>query len=113
MQAGLPGLHNKVLESARLDGDTEEWIFRFSGKICLQVSAPWRLLAEGRIRLGWRDDGQRFGLPEPVAASERLPIGSSVTAASIAEGTGDLSVVFASGAVLRSSMVHLATRVGF
>ncbi len=98
--ASLPGLQGKVLESARLDGETEEWIFQFSGKMCLQVSAPWRLLAEGRIRLGWLDHGHSFGLPEPIEASERLPIGSAVIEASIADGTGDLSVVFAGGAVL-------------
>ncbi len=96
----LAQLQGKVLESARFDGETEEWIFQFPSKTCLQVSAPWRLLVEGRIRLGWRDHGHRFGLPKPVDASERLPIGSSVTEASIVDGTGDLSVVFAGGAVL-------------
>ena len=98
--ASLPRLHSKVLESARLDRDTEEWILQFSGNMCLQVSAPWRLLAEGQIRLGWLDHGQRFGLSEPIEASKRLPIGLAVTEASIANGTGDLSVVFAGGAVL-------------
>ena len=96
----LAQLQGKVLESARFDGETEEWIFQFPSKTCLQVSAPWRLLVEGRVRLGWRDHGHRFGLPKPVDASERLPIGSSVTEASIVDGTGDLSVVFAGGAVL-------------
>ncbi|TMB23085.1 MAG: hypothetical protein E6J59_02600 [Deltaproteobacteria bacterium] len=101
MQAvSLPELKGKILESARLDGETEEWVFQFSGKICLQASAPWRLVVENRIRLGWRDHGHRFGLARPVDASERLPIGSSVTEASIDDPTGDLSVGFVGGAIL-------------
>src|SRR5437667_10171875 len=90
----LPELKGKILESAQLDGETEEWVFQFSGKICLQANAPWRLVVENRIRLGWRDHGHRFGLARPADAPETLPIGSSVTEASIDDPTGDLCAGF-------------------
>ena len=47
-------LHDRTLNSATLDVETKEWVFAFSGKVVLQVGAPWRVVSQGRIALGWR-----------------------------------------------------------
>jgi hypothetical protein len=66
----------------------------------LQISAPWRLISEGRIYVGHDDDGHRFDLPEPIIAADRLygSVQSQVVADAWAgETTADLSIDFGDG----------------
>ena len=49
------------------------WIFLFDGKRTLSVESLWRLVSDRRIVVTSADHQQRFGLPEPIDASERPP----------------------------------------
>ena len=82
------------------DEATERWIFDFGHEAMLTVASPWRIVVGGRIRLGWRDHGQPFGLPSPVnGVSEATKFlgGAEVKSASAAAETSDLVISFGSG----------------
>jgi hypothetical protein len=54
------------------------------------------MVVQGRIGLGWQDDGHRFGLPKPVSATERLETalyGKKVEGTSVG-ACGDLVISF-------------------
>ena len=96
MTSLLSDLERRTLERVHMDADTQQWVFAFTGRFVLQVSAPWRVVADGRIALGWQDDGHRFGLPTPVSATERLETmlyGKHVEGA-VVGACGDLVVRF-------------------
>ena len=62
-------------------------------------SSPWRIIVAGEIRLGWRDHGQRFGLPSPVdgvSEATKLLGGSEVDSAQVSAETADLVISFGS-----------------
>jgi hypothetical protein len=48
--------------------EPHSWHFAFDGGAALVAECPWRILVNGRVRLGSADDQQRFGCPEPVDA---------------------------------------------
>ena len=49
------------------------WQLRFGeGGATLNLECPWKLLSEGRIAYGGDDDGQQFGLPEPIDAPDEV-----------------------------------------
>ena len=101
MKRELPQLSRRTLESATFDRDCHEWIFLFDGPYALRVASPWRATVDDEIELGWEDDGQTFGLPGPLDASERLGrlvVGKQVESAELGR-CGDLSVRIG-GAVL-------------
>jgi len=43
----------------------------FGDRIGITVSVPWRIIQDGRIAFADSDDGQRFGLPEPINGEAR------------------------------------------
>ena len=92
-------LRGQSLSNAAFDADTHEWVFTFTGQRVLRVAAPWRLLSDGTIVLGFEDDGQLFGLTTPIDANAR--IGRAVAGQEVIEVatnlTGDLDVHFGSG----------------
>lgn len=102
MTRSLGQLSKQTLESASFDGDTKQWAFVFSGGVVLRVSAPWRVIAHGQIELGWQDDGHRFGLQNPIDATERF--GTLVQGHRIASATvsppGDLAIDFGDDSIL-------------
>ena len=74
-----------------------DWTFDFSGSLGLAVSAPWRIIFNGRIAFASEDDGQLFGLKSPVngeAKAGKLLEGRAVTAASLDKETADLTLHF-------------------
>jgi hypothetical protein len=96
MNTLLSELERRTLERAYHDAATRQWIFVFSGRFVLQVSAPWRMVVRCRIGLGWQDDGHQFGLPKPVSAVERLEMtlyGKQVEATTVG-ACGDLVIRF-------------------
>lgn len=96
MSALLSQLCDRVLESAVFDSETHAWTFTFSGPVALTVASPWRAVMGETIALGWEDEGQRFGLPGPVQARERLaPLFSAQVAEASVESRGDLRIRFA------------------
>ena len=61
------------------------------------VSAPWRIVTEGRIEFASRDDGQWFGLASPLdgeAKAHNLLCEKSITSAKVDRQTADLSLYF-------------------
>jgi hypothetical protein len=95
-------LNGRSLESVRFDTETGQWIFAFATSVVLQTSCARRVVAEGHVALGWRDDGHQFGLPAPVDAGARLQAlvgASSVNTADVLPH-GDLVIRFGSGATL-------------
>jgi len=65
-------IRNALLEKASFDEQCHQWNFSFSGGWVLQVSAPWRVVANAVTVLGSQDDGQQFGLPKPLSAEEEI-----------------------------------------
>jgi hypothetical protein len=69
----------------------------------LRVAAPWRIVSNGQIAVGYADDGQLFGLKAPFDAREhiiRSLAGKQITGASFTE-FGDLTLLFGAGSVLQ------------
>jgi hypothetical protein len=76
------------------------WSFGFEGRLGLNVQCPWRIVSDNGIELGNVDDGQLFGLPEPVngaAAALKLLAPTAIERVQITEKTGDIVLEFESG----------------
>jgi len=102
MHQSLDRLHQKVLESVTFESDSTDWVFAFSGGVVLRVSASWRLVAHGKIALGWQDDGQWFGRSEPLNARQRLAeeiAGKHVESMTIS-AYGDMKIEFHDSAAI-------------
>jgi len=103
MAERLSYLHGQQLATIAFDADCHEWVFAFSGQCVLRVVAPWRVVSNGRIVVGYEDDGHQFGLKVPFDAREhfmRLVVGHQIIAASFSE-FGDLTVLFGGGSTLQ------------
>jgi hypothetical protein len=103
MARQLIQLDGRPLLALTFDGDTETWVFAFSGAVVLSVRTPWRVRTAAEVIVGWRDDGQKFGreTPKDAAAEVKAAVeGSTVASADARDGTGDLAVHFANGTVL-------------
>jgi hypothetical protein len=48
------------------------WVFKFGNGVALSTESQWRLLSQDAILLTSEDDGQQYGLPEPVEAVARI-----------------------------------------
>lgn len=103
MDAAIRHLSMSRLEDVRVDAETHDWIFRFTGDMTLRVSAAWRVVAGAEVRAGWQDDQQWFGLSAPLDLHARvrsLVNDSDVDATTVNE-YGDLTVRFTSGCSLQ------------
>jgi hypothetical protein len=72
------------------------WQFHF-GSATLLIECPWRAVRKGVIALGADDNGQKFGLPEPVSVLQEFPKlvrNMVVTDVRVDNETADLSVHF-------------------
>jgi len=67
--------------SARLEGlavskieklPPDYWVFQFGNGVALSTQSQWRLLSKDAILLTSEDDGQQYGLTEPVDAVARI-----------------------------------------
>ena len=67
--------------SARLEGlavseieklPPDYWVFKFGNGVTLSTQSQWRLFSQNAILLTSEDDGQQYGLPEPVDAVARI-----------------------------------------
>jgi hypothetical protein len=80
-----------------------DWVFAFDGQAKLVVECLWRLIERNRIRLTSLDDGQQFGLPAPVDATETINSQlekAVIVSVKIREGTLDLQLTFDTGHTL-------------
>jgi len=76
------------------------WFFVFSDGGSIATESFWRLLASRGIEATTTDDGQLFGLKEPLDASERVLAATQekkILEIQIAQRTSDLSLVFEKG----------------
>lgn len=75
------------------------WGFSFSSGN-LTTESHWRVVSGGRLLLTSDDDGQQFGLPEPVdteAAAQAALVGGRVCAVELDVATADLRIAFEDG----------------
>ena len=73
------------------------WIFTFADDVSVWTESAWRFMDSEHIVITSEDHQHKFGLPAPVDAAEWVMSrvrASTVTAASIRAGTGDLRVRF-------------------
>lgn len=73
--------------------DTGSWRFVFGGAT-LDVSCPWRIVANGRVALGYDDHAQQFGLPAPVDGVQeaRRLLANRIRSIRVRERTADLVI---------------------
>ncbi len=77
-----------------------DWIFELPEGVGLAVSAPWRIVFDGRIAFASEDDGQIFGLKSAVdgeLAARRLLGSKLITEARLDRVTADLELHFSEG----------------
>jgi hypothetical protein len=93
-------LQGRECRASRREAD---WNFDFGERLNIAASAPWRVVTADGIAHGDEDDGQRFGLPQPVDGEARvnyLLSGQKVRKVEVDGQTADLRVVFDGGARL-------------
>ena len=87
----------KGLKCTQITRSGFSWRFDFQDIFTIHVNCPWRIISEKSIALGSEDDGQKFGLPEPldgIKEAIRLLSEKTVTKATIEEITGDIAIEF-------------------
>lgn len=99
--------------SGRLEGLTvskiqklppDYWVFQFGNGVVLSTQSQWRLLSQDAILLTSEDDGQQYGLPEPVEAVARireLLENRVVARAAVDQASADFTIYFDNGTVLQ------------
>lgn len=93
-------LHGRECRASRREAD---WNFNFAKRLSIAASVPWRVVTASGIAHGDQDDGQWFGLPQPVDGEARVNVllsGQKVCKVEVDGQTADLRVVFDGGARL-------------
>lgn len=93
-------LRDRECRVARREAD---WVFNFGDGHSISVLVPWRVVTADGIAHGDEDDGQWFGLEQPVdgeTRSNELLAGQKVVAVEVDASTADLRVIFDGGARL-------------
>lgn len=86
-----------VGRSCRVVRREADWVFDLQDDTGLVVGCHWRLISPSGIALTDEDDGERFGLSDPVNAESKanaLLSGATVTSATIDRLTADLRLQF-------------------
>lgn len=84
-------------ESLDVSAAPYQWIFRFERAITLNVESFWRVIEAGRVLVTSMDEGQLFGLAQPVDAGQRCrdALGTSEVQSAVYDSvTGDLTLGF-------------------
>jgi len=80
------------------------WLFKFiKGK--LLIGCPWRILEGGKKFLASGDEGQIYGLTEPIDLKKQVMLllsGKKITKFEIEEKTGDISIEFEQDIILQT-----------
>lgn len=85
-----------VGRSCRVERRATDWAFDLQDDTGFAVGCHWRLISDG-IALTDEDDGQRFGLPDPVDAENKanaLLGGAIVTSGKLDPLTADICLMF-------------------
>ncbi|MFO1449868.1 MAG: hypothetical protein U1F61_17045 [Opitutaceae bacterium] len=95
MPSTMPRLDGRrLLEAAKHE---YSWHFTFSDGASIITESSWRLLSKDGVAVTSEDDGQLFGLKEPINACARVIAavgGRKITECRLEERTSDLSVHF-------------------
>ena len=86
-------------------------VVKLSGGYRIQIEGLWRLLCDGALTRTSEDDGQRFGLSQPVDAIAELSkaiIGRTVDSIEVDAGTADLTLSFG-----RTVLQAISTSAGY
>jgi len=89
----------------RRDDETGQWWFPLGAVACLTTMCPWQIIAEGGVALASGDEGQWYGLSEPVDAAARateLLAGREVVDASLVEASSELEIELQGGIAIRT-----------
>ena len=81
-----------------------DWLFTLADTLTLSVECPWRVITDKGIAVTDEDDGQLFGLNEPVRSAARtnaLLIGKRLVAFDVDIRTADLRLSFEGGIQLQ------------
>ena len=62
----------KIVKEIRLDKEAQEWVFNFSDDVFVRISTPWRIINNEQILQTSGDEGQIYGLPQPVNVSKNV-----------------------------------------
>jgi len=84
----------------RVERREADWLFSFQTEAVLAVGCHWRVISDAAIAVTDEDDGQWFGLPEPVDAetiANGCLEGAELTWAQIDRVTADLGLHFSNG----------------
>ena len=87
-------LHGQTCAVGKRDYD---WALDFGDQSSIGVSVPWRIVSGGAIAFADSDDGQKFGLPEPIVGATRantILTDRRVTSVEVDPLTADLHVYF-------------------
>ena len=80
------------------------WQFHFGEQEAhLDLEQPWRLIVNGAVRFASSDDGQKFGLPEPLNGAKlcrELLLHKRVANFELRPDVSDLTLIFEDGARL-------------
>ena len=89
----------RLIEVYKKDYD---WFFVFDNGVTAHTECYWRVIANGGIAVSESDHGQKFGLPAPLDAGEWAMkcLSSQVLGSKLRDGTSDITIEFANGAVL-------------
>ncbi len=93
----LDGVVGLVLTAVDLDERSRQWTFRFDGSCRIDLTCTWRVVIENRVAITDRDHLQRFGLPAAVDSAQvarSLLKDRQIVRAGVADGPGDLTLVF-------------------
>ena len=77
-----------------------DWIVAFDRDASLVVACLWRLVEADRICITSQDDGQKFGLPEPLESAAEVNsrlTGAAVEAIDLRSGLLDMELRFSTG----------------
>ena len=88
------GLQGRQCKVTKRDFD---WNFNFGEELNIVATSPWRIVTPAGIAHGSEDDGQQFGLAQPVngeSTANDLLSGRDVRRIELDELTGDLNIVF-------------------
>lgn len=87
-------------QTCRVTRSEADWLFDFADNARIAVHIPWRVVTSDGIAHGSEDDGQLFGLLQPVdgeARTNQLIAAQKVASVEVDERTADLSIVFDGG----------------
>lgn len=92
--------HALVGREVSIERREHDWLASLGAEDSIRVSAPWRIVANGRIAFADQDDGQKFGLQAPLdgeAEANTLVQCKAIKKAIVDRQTADLTLHLVDG----------------